>query len=155
MSIKKLNLLKQMKTKERNKLTAQMNKKVQQSIMLMTVTILLASVLSIGLLIIISKKLQEVVVLCENLSSGHLGARRMSYTKNDEIEQVAFAMHELADYLQHRLHKFANQPIMSTKCHTHYESMPKKQWVQMNKLQKRFCKLRLVRKNKTQRCKSY
>jgi methyl-accepting chemotaxis protein len=104
MSIEKLDLLKKLVTEERHKLVSEMDQKTKQNMLMMIITIIAAILLSIVSLIAVSKKisrnLREVVHLCKELASGNLRAKRMSYTKNDEIGQIALAMNELADHLQ-------------------------------------------------------
>ncbi|GMB10122.1 methyl-accepting chemotaxis protein [Thermolongibacillus altinsuensis] len=104
MSIEKLDLLKKLVTEERHKLVSEMDQKTKQNMLMMIITIIAAILLSIVSLIAVSKKisrnLREAVHLCKELANGNLRAKRMSYTKNDEIGQIALAMNELADHLQ-------------------------------------------------------
>lgn len=104
MNVEKLNELKDILLKERNKLTETMNTKTHSVNAVMLITVIISILLSSFLIFLVSRnistKLKKVVFLCKELASGNLLADRMDFKGKDEISNISKAMNELADNLQ-------------------------------------------------------
>ncbi|MDQ0232257.1 methyl-accepting chemotaxis protein [Metabacillus malikii] len=111
-NLNNLSQLKEVIDTERESFIKETHQTMNSNITVMIIIILIVFLISFILLNVfnrkMSKSLREVVLLCKQLSSGNLNAKRMNYKGKDEIGEISVAMNNLADELQLSIKQIMN-----------------------------------------------
>lgn len=88
------------------------NKSLQQSIIVLVLSIIISAILGVIVVTImnrlIKQKLNQVVEMAEEIAKGNLDIKEFSYNGNDEIGQLGVSMNRMAGQLREMVAKISN-----------------------------------------------